>query len=306
MICDRRTSCQCGRPAREGARESIPSFAFDPSDPWTVTFQTGLERAELSGRRVYEVGVGSGTNVLFMLRHCAASLVLGSDLDPRLPVLAKKLVTETAPDLTDRFRPIEGSVSLIDVPAAMAEVAVADVVVGCLPQVPDPHDAMYAQFRSAQLQTAAASGHQVDDHVAHYYPWTAFNDYPFNSVGLGLIDALLGKVRACAPRAQVVLNLGCRIGRDVLLQVFRANGYRPEELASCIVRQDEHTDISFFAALEAAMHGTGYEKDFVCEFYADAEARFPLSASEAKERLDADPTAPVFHEICVLRGNPQT
>jgi hypothetical protein len=289
----------------DAACESIPSFAFNPSDPWTLTFQVGLKRAELSGRHVYEVGVGSGTNVAFMLRHCAASLVMGSDLDPRLPVLAQRRVAEVAPDLLDRFRPIQGSVNLIDIPAAMAEVTVADVVVGCLPQVPDPEDAMYAQFHVAQLKTAAGAGQRVDDHMAHYYPWVAFNDYPFNAVGLGLIEALLRKVRSCAPHAQVVLNLGCRIGKDILLKLFRSNGYRAEELASRIVRQSERTNISFFVALEAATQGTGYEKDFVCEFYADPDGRFPISASEAKERLDADPTTLVFHEICVLRGHPQ-
>jgi len=287
------------------ACEPIPSFAFDPLDPWTVTFQLGLERAELKGRSVYEVGVGTGTNVAFMLRRCAASLVMGSDLDPRLAVLAKKTVAAVAPDLLDRFHPIQGSVNLIDLPAATAQVTAADVVVGCLPQVPDPDDVMYARFHVAQLKRAADAGRRVDDHIAHYYPWTPFNDYPYNAVGLGLIEALLRKVRSCAPRTQVVLNLGCRIGKDILLTLFRSNGYRPEELASRIVPQSACTDISFFAALEAAMCGTGYEKDFRCAFYADAEGRFPISASEAKERLDADPAAPVFHEICVLRGHPQ-
>src|SRR5215470_10571282 len=285
--------------------ETIPSFAFDAADPWTVTFQAGLERAELTGRRVYEVGIGSGANVAVMLRRCAASLVMGSDLDPRLPVLAQQLVTEVAPDLLDRFRPIQGSVNLIDIPAAMAEVTVADVVVGCLPQVPDPDDAMYTRFHNAQLKTAVDTGRRVDDHMAHYYSWAAFNDYPFNAVGLGLIEALLRRVKSCAPHAQVVLNLGCRIGKEVVLKLFRSNGYRPEELASSIVRQSDRTDISFFVALEVAMRGTGYEKDFVCEFYTDSEGRFPISASAAKEQQDADPAAPVFHEICVLRGHPQ-
>ncbi|GFE12737.1 hypothetical protein Sgleb_07840 [Streptomyces glebosus] len=291
-------------PTLDDARASMPSFAFDPFDPWTVTFQAGLECAGLSGRRVYEVGVGSGTNVLFMLRDCAASLVLGSDLDPRLPVLAQQVVTEVAPGLADRFRPIQGSVSLVNGPAARAEVPLADVVVACLPQVPDPEDTMYARFRGAQLPTAAGAGPRVDDHVAHYYPWAEFNDHPFNAVGLGLIEALLSQVRAYAPRAEVVLNLAGRIGRDSLLRLLRAHHYRPEELASRIVRQDESTDISFFRALEAAMRGTGGEKDFACEFYADPEGRTPLSARAAGELLDADPTAPVYHEICVLRGHP--
>lgn len=290
----------------DDGREPIPSFAFDPADPWTVTFQAGLSRAELTGRRVYEVGVGSGTNVAFMLRQCAASLVMGSDLDPRLPELAQRLVTEVAPDLLDRFRPIQGSVNLIDIPAAMDEVAVADVVVGCLPQVPDPDDAMYARFHTDQLKTEVGGGRRADDHMAHYYPWAAFDDYPFNAVGLGLIEALLRRVRSCAPRAQVVLNLGCRVGKDVLLKLFRANGYQPEELASRIVRQSECTDISFFVALEATMRGTSYERDFTCDFYADPAGRFPISAGVARERLHADPALPVFHEISVLSGHPRS
>lgn len=293
-------------PLRDDARPPVPSFAFDPSDPWTQTFQEGLERAGLRGRRIYEVGVGSGANVLFMLRACAASLVTASDLDPRLPEIAHKLLTDTAPELADRFRPVHGPVSLLDVPAAVVEAAAADVVVGCLPQVPDPYDAMYARFRTAQLATADRADERVDDHVAHYYPWAAFNHHPFNSVGMGLIEALLTQVRTCAPRAEVVLNLGCRIGKATLLQVFRSHGYRPEELASRIVRQHAGTDISFFVALEAAMRGTGYEQEVLCEFYADPEGRVALSAHQARALLDTDPAAPVFHEICVLRGHPQT
>jgi hypothetical protein len=288
----------------DSAAGAVPSFVFDPTDPWTTTFQTGLQRAELNGRRVYEVGIGTGTNVAFMLQRCSVSLVLGSDLDPRLPVLAQRLVGEAVPDLLDRFRPISGSVNLIDTPVARAEVAVADVVVGCLPQVPDPEDAMYLGFHAAQLKTGVRAFPRTDDHIAHYYPWTAFNDYPFNSVGLGLIEALLRRIKSCAPNAQVVLMFGCRVGKDALLRLFRANGYRPEQLVSRIVRQNERTDISFFVALEASMRGTGYERDFVCEFYADPAGEEPISASAARDLLAVDPTASIYHEICVLRGHP--
>jgi hypothetical protein len=287
------------------APQPVPSYAFDPADPWTLTFQEGLARAGLRGRRVYEVGVGSGANVLFMLRTCAASQVAGSDLDHRLPELARDLLTRTAPELADRFRPVHGPVSLLDVPEAVLEAAAADVIVGCLPQVPDPYDPLYARFQTAQLRTAASPGDRVDDHVAHYYPWTAFNDHPFNSVGMGLIEALLTRLKAVAPQAEVVLNLGCRIGKATLVQVLRSYGYRTDELASRIVRQHAGTDISFFVALETAMRGTGYERDVRCEFYADPEGRSQLSARQAKALLDTDPDAPVYHEICVLRGHPQ-
>jgi hypothetical protein len=300
-----KTAQSAGTVAGDPARQAIPGFAFDPADPWTMTFQAGLRHAGLSGKRVYEVGIGSGTNVLFMLRDCAASSVHGSDLDPRLPMLTQRLVTEFAPDLADRVRLIQGSVSLLDAPPAMEAAAVADVIVACLPQVPDPREATCAQFHAVQLKTLAGSEQQcMDDHMAHYYPWGAFNDYPFNSVGLGLIEALLSSARSYAPQAQVILTLGCRIGKSVLARLFRSSNYQPEVLVSRIVKQDERTDISFFVALEAAMRGTGYEKDLECEFYADPEGRFRISASEAKARLDVGPAVPVFHEVCVMRGHP--
>ncbi|MBB6254545.1 class I SAM-dependent methyltransferase [Nitrospirillum iridis] len=293
------------RPAwREDLDGAAPSFAFDPSDSWTVAFQAGLARAELSGRRVYEVGIGTGTNMAFMLQHCAAAFVSGSDLDPRLPAFARRFIGRMAPELLDRFRLIAGSVNLIDTPAAMAEVSAADVVVGCLPQVPDCEDEMYEAFHLAQLERPAGSSQRAADHIAHYYPWARFNDYPFNSVGLGLNEALLRRVRRCAPHAQVILNFGCRIGKGVLLNLFKSNGYRPEELASRIVRHHDGTSISFFVALEAAMRGTGYERDFRCEFYTDPSGATVIPASEAQERLDIDPTTPLYHEICVLRGHP--
>jgi SAM-dependent methyltransferase len=293
-----------GTLADNNARQAIPSFAFDPADPWTMTFQAGLRRAGLSGKRVYEVGIGSGTNVVFMLRDCAASSVYGSDLDPRLPMLTQRLVAEVAPDLADRVQLIQGSVSLLDAPPAMAAAAVADVIVACLPQVPDPREAMYTQFHAVQLKTLADSKQYIDDHMAHYYPWEAFNDYPFNSVGLGLIEALLSSARSYAPQAQVILILGCRIGKSVLIRLFQSSHYQSEVLVSRIVKQDERTDISFFVALEAAIRGTAYEKDFGCEFYADPEGRCRISASEAKARLAVGPAAPVFHEVCVMRGHP--
>jgi hypothetical protein len=283
---------------------SVPSFAFDPSDAWTETFQAGLRRAALRGRKVYEVGVGSGTNVVFMLQQCCASQVSGSDLDPRLTTLAEQLVTAAIPDLADRFHPIPGAVNLIDTQTAMEQVASSDVVVACLPQVPDPDDAMYAAFSITQLRNSQSSPPKAADHIAHYYPWASFNEFPFNSVGLGLNEALLRRVRAIAPSAEVVLNFGCRMGKENLLRLFRANGYQPEVLASCIVRQHEGTVISFYVALEAALRDTGFECELVCEFYTDPGGTVPISACKARDLLISDPSSALYHEVCVVRGLP--
>ncbi|MEP1396012.1 MAG: hypothetical protein ABJL00_13360 [Roseibium sp.] len=290
----------------DGVSPEVPDFAFDPTDPWTETFQKGLERAGLSGKRIYEVGIGTGTNVAFLLRMCGASHVSGSDLDPRLVNLAERNVRSLAPEEADLFHPVRGAVSLIDTDEARAMIAGTDVIIACLPQVGDPGDRRLTAFREAQAVALPESAEgQADDHIAHYYPWAAFDEYPFNSVGLGLNEALLRRIRDHAPAAQVIMNFGCRIGTGIIFEMFEANGFRPEKLYSQIVRQDAGTDISFFVMLEKALKGTGLEKDLVCAFFADEKADRPLSASQAQDLLDRDPDAALFHEVCVIRAVPR-
>ncbi|MCQ0987058.1 hypothetical protein [Jiella marina] len=282
-----------------------PSFAFNPTDPWTQTFQRGLELAGLKGKKVYEVGIGTGINAAFLLRQCEAAEVYGSDLDPRLVELAERNVRSLAPEQADRFHPVKGPVSLIDTDEAHARIAQSDVVIGCLPQVGDPTDPHLSAFREAQsVPLAETAEAKAEDHIAHYYPWAMFDTYPFNSVGLGLNEALLQRVRKHAPEADVVMNFGCRIGTRIIMEMFEANGYAPRLLHSQIVRQDVGTDISFFVTLEKALKGTGVEGDFVCEFFADEKGETPLSAREAQQLLDQDPQTPIYHLVGVIHGKP--
>lgn len=287
------------------ASPTVPSFAFDPKDPWTNTFQRGLQQAGLTGKNTYEVGIGTGINAAYLLKRCGAAKVSGSDLDPRLAELAETNVNQLAPDLAHRFHPVKGIVSLIDTTEARAAVATADAVIASLPQVGEPMDHRVAMIREHLSVPLADSAKQcADDHIAHYYPWSLFDDNPFNAVGLGLNEALLKRVRKHAPRAQVILNFGSRVGTEVIFNCFAANGYQPEKLSSQIVKQHKGTDISFFVSLEKTLQQSAFDKDFQCDFYADPEASQPLSACEAQARLDEDPDAPVFHEVCVIRGKP--
>ncbi len=288
-----------------GVTPHSPGYAFDPSDPWTRTFQIALERAGLKGRTVYEVGMGTGVNAAFLLRMCGAKRVAGSDLDPRMAKLAERNVFSLAPQEAHRFHPVPGAVSLVDDPQALAEVERADAIIGCLPQVADPGCPRFGAFRrAARTELPDGADLREDDHIAHYYPWGAFEDFPFNSVGLGLNEALLRRLRSCAPKADVILNFGARIGVPVLFDLFEANGYRPEKLHSQIVTQHAGTDISFFVALERSLKDTGFDSAFACAFYADPEGRDRISASEAQARMDADGSAAIHHEVCTIRGRP--
>ncbi len=288
-----------------GLSPEAPDFAFDPGDPWTRTFQMGLERANLQGKTVYEVGIGTGVNVAFVLRMCGVSTVFGSDLDPRLVELAERNIHSLSPEHAEQFQPVKGAVSLVDTEEARAKIAQTDVVIACLPQVGDPDDSRLAAFREAQsVPLASGVDERAEDHIAHYYPWAMFDEYPFNAVGLGLNEALLRRIREHAPKAEVVMNFGCRIGTAIIFDFFRANGFEPEKLASQMVRQDAGTDISFFVALEKALTGTGLEKDFVCEFFADEKGDMPLSACEAQNLSEQNPDVALYHEVCVIRGRP--
>ncbi|MEL6520986.1 MAG: class I SAM-dependent methyltransferase [Pseudomonadota bacterium] len=283
----------------------VPDFAFDPSDPWTETFQEGLRRAELSGKRVYEVGLGTGMNAVFLLRTVGASAVSGSDLDPRLAELAARNVQALLPSDAHRFQPVLGAVSLIDTDAARAKVARTDTVIACLPQVTCPKDEKFAVFREAHdIEIGEGAQNKSADHIAHYYPWEIFDCLPFNAVGLGLNEALLRRVRVAAPKAELVMNFGARIPKETICAMFEANGYAPELLHSRIVEQDAGTDISFFVTLETAMQGTGLEQDLVCAFFADADGKVPLSARAAQQQQEIAPEKPLYHEVCVIRAKP--
>ena len=290
---------------KQKAAPEAPDFAFDPEDPWTQTFQMGLKRANLVGKTVYEVGVGTGINVAFILRTCGVACVYGSDLDPRLIELAERNLLSLSSQHAEHFQPVQGSVSLVDTDEARTKVANADVVIACIPQVGDPSDPRLTAFREAQsVALPEGADMQSEDHIAHYYPWTTFDEYPYNAVGLGLNEALLRRIREHSPKAEVVINFGCRIGTDIIFECFEANGYQPEKLASQIVRQDDGTDISFFVALEKTMNGTGLEKQLICKFYADEDGKMPLSACEGQRLIDKDPHVDLYHEVSVIRGTP--
>lgn len=291
--------------AEPASSPDVPDFAFDPTDPWTKTFQEGLRRANLTGKRVYEVGIGTGMNAVFLLREIGASSVSGSDLDPRLARLSAKNIEELAPGHAHRFHPVEGSVSLIDTDAARAEIARSDTVIACLPQVISPDDEKFSEFRKSQgVEYGDEELDKSADHIAHYYPWEIFDCLPFNAVGLGLNEALLRRIKVSAPKTELIMNFGARIPKETIFAMFVANGYAPQVLFSKIVKQDVGTDISFFVTLEAAMQGTGMEQDFVCTFFGDAEGKVPLSALEAQQQQEEAPETPLYHEVCVIRGKP--
>ena len=281
-----------------------PNYAFDPNDPWTKVFQEGLARANLQNKSVYEVGLGTGANVAYLLAECNASHVSGSDVDKRLTELASKNLFGLYPEYADKFEPIFGSISLINNPKSRKWISNADAIVACLPQVGDPYDErlsrIYREFRTIHTVSDPIN----DDHYAHYYPWSEFDSFPYNAVGLGLNQALLEQIKECAPETEIILNFGCRIGIDVIEDFFIANGYIPDVLSSQVVRQHRNTKLEFFVALEQALWGTDFEGKFSCEFFKDSDANKRITAEEAYNLQAIGSDTPLYHKVCVVRGIP--
>ena len=282
---------------------SLPDFVFDPGDDWTRVFQEGLSRLSLSRKNVYEVGLGSGSNVAFLLNRCSASRVAGSDIDARVVRSASANVKRWAPEQCHNFAPINGSVDLLDSAEARAAASNSDFIIGSIPQVIDV-GIFNGKICGDQEQEAKGSRPpRLPDHIAHYYDGTRFEDYPFNAIGQGLNEALLRQAREVAPHAEVILVLSGRVGPELLLQLFRDNGYRPEVVYEEIVPQCPKTSISFFVELEAGVRDPTPFWQFNGCFYADPEGKEQLSAAGAQKRRDAVPSAqPVYHKLYVIKG----
>ena len=238
-------------PLRRKAGTKLPYLLLLPALAFLGTSATELLLLVL----VFVVAVG--LILVWLQGKRLASQVHGLErlgaLD-RLVELAERNVRSLAPEEAGQFHPIKGAVSLIDTDEAHAQIAQTDVVIGCLPQVGDPGDKRLAAFREAQsVELSEGADVKADDHIAHYYPWEAFDKYPFNSVGLGLNEALLQRLREHAPQAQVVMNFGCRIGTGIIFGSLLASTGLAETIGTAASRNLPVTNVLAITAFSTVL-----------------------------------------------------
>jgi hypothetical protein len=101
-----------------------------------------------------------------------------------------------------------------------------------------------------------------------------------------------------------VLNLSGRVSLPLLLQLFRANGYRPEIIYDEMIPQCPKTSISFFVERETSLKDSDRFRDFTGCFFGDPEGNERLSAVRAEQRRRAGGAASsVYHRLYVIRGS---
>jgi len=254
----------------------IPEYAFHP-DQWSKAFLRGLSRLDVEGKNVAEIGVGTGVNVIYLLRTGRPRSIHFSDKDARLAPLALENITKVlSPSEYDgKVFPKTGERDLADWCENFHQKI--DLVYACIPQVILPH----------------GSSINDGDNLAHYYESGKY-DSDLHLYGLGLNDVLLAQAREFLPQGgSAVLNLGGRPGRKKLENLFRKNGFHPELIHQEMIAQHTGTSLDSLCALETA---TGH--DF--EFFADEDGKEPLNALAAEERRANG--IPVFHRIYVYQG----
>ncbi len=252
---------------------AIPDWAFVP-DEWSTAFLRGLLALAPSweGKRIWEVGVGTGINLLVLHpRVRGAPVWYFSDFDERCVPLAVENLSRRN---REQLFPLHGKWDLLTPNGG--ESPDADIIFACIPQVP------------------MEMGLEVGDALAHYYCPERYPNSHLHPCGLGLVEALLQQARGVlSRRGEVVLNLGGRPGLRRLRSMFADNGYRPRVVHEEVIPQHAGTSLKALAALE----GNGHE-DF--EFFVEPDGTSPICAYTAEARRVTD--LPVYHKIYVIAG----
>jgi methylase of polypeptide subunit release factors len=256
----------------------VPEWAFRP-DHWNTTFLRGLMAVseDFASARLWEVGVGTGINLVALSDRVPDATWYFSDYNPDCVSLASSNLRAAGVDCSS-YNPLEGRRNLVYAEVGQTAAPRVDVVFGCLPQVPTTQDLSEA------------------DRIAHYYDPSMFPCSRRQACGLALNEALLTAARGVLlPKGKVILNLSGRAGERRLHDMFRECGYSPRVLYETIVPQHAATSLKSLATIESKDQG-GPE----FEFFADPEARMPLSAGDAEvRRYNGDP---VYHKIFVIEG----
>lgn len=263
----------------------LPSI-FAP-EVWSYTFLEGLLQKplhEYAGKRLIELGTGSGWVSLALLRLTRSEHILGLDLNPEAVVMARvnallnSFDAAGRPDadrLYERFSAQESDL----LAAPRARHWTADFVLGCIPQV------------IATAGEASDSARLYD--LSNYFAAQGLVEDKF---GLGLnARALREALSSLRPGGSVILNLAGRPGPAVVAHMFERRGYRPRVLWQARVEQAADTNIAPLVELEE-QSGKLFAYHLHRSSLESISARLALAAQQSGLLI--------YHELQVIEGKP--
>lgn len=238
---------------------------FLPDVSWGGTFATGLQKCNLAGTIVAEIGAGCGINMagLMLSKNKPASFT-GADYAVS--------AVDASRWLADREN-IDAQILQSDLLKSFSdgELRRVDYIIACIPQVP------------------RQPGHITNDRDhSDYYESRGVEE---DEYGLGLIASLLDEAASRAPQATLILNIANRPGGERIQAMFARHGYNTDIVHKAVVQQDPTTSLMSLAEIECR---TGL--DF--HFYADQSAQIHIGAVAAEENRKSG--QPVYHNLHVL------
>jgi len=260
----------------------LPPSIFAP-EAWAYTFLEGLLKVpldEYGGKRLVEVGTGSGWICIALAKFTRLSRIHGVDLNPHAPWVA----TCNAWLNGDEQLVARLSFAESDLLLGLPEEGAWDFIVGCIPQV----------LRTEGLPEAPADA----DPEALYdlSNYAALQNVYEDHFGLGLIARLLDEApERLAPAGRLLLNLAGRPGRPIIERMFTRRGFSTQVRVARRVMQAADTDIRPLVALEQRT-----QREF--EFFMEAHSPEPLRAATALGWLQAG--HPIWHEVAVWEAQP--
>ncbi|HWN69704.1 MAG TPA: aminotransferase class I/II-fold pyridoxal phosphate-dependent enzyme, partial [Haliangium sp.] len=261
---------------------------FAPEE-WAFTFLEGLLEVpldEYDGKRLVEVGSGSGWICIALARFTRLERLVGLDLNPQAAAVATCNAWLNG-DEALAARLAFGTSDLID---ALSEDERWDFVIGCIPQV------LRAEGPPPAPDIVSAAGEAGGGEQALYdlSNYTTMQNVYEDSFGLGLIARLLDEVpERFAPAGRCLLNLAGRPGRAIIERMFSRRGFGADVLFARRVMQAADTDIRPLVALERRT-----EREF--EFFIEAHSPEPICAETALGLLEAG--QPIWHEVAVWQA----
>lgn len=282
-------------PGREKPLRLLLHRAVFSPEEWAKTFAEGLlkEPQLFSGRKLAELGTGSGWISLLLLKRTLADEILGLDINPIAVMIArlnaflngtasngKAIKCEAGAPIFKAFDARESD--LLGEP--LSRKATFDHIIGCIPQVlhPDPSKLASTPKEFSEKDLYDLSNYCFQQGILE------------DKFGLPLIARALEEAQLCLnPGGKVILILGGRPGPQAIDAMFRRRGWEPRLIWSRRIQQADDTDLCSLVEIER-IHNLRFH------FFLSRESQLSVSAETAMRVLGEQ--QPVHHDLLVYQA----
>jgi len=271
---------------------------FSP-ELWGRTFAEGLlkSKEQFHGKKIVEIGTGSGWISILLMLVTDVREILGLDLNPVACLLARLNVwlNGTTDDgeyiLSRAGEPIVKAlrVEVSDLLGCVLERReMFDHVIGCIPQVLHPNPVDGDGLSSAGAEPMSAK--ELYDLSNYCFEQGILED----RFGLPLIARALEQSQLCLNAGgRITLVLGGRPGRQAIEGMFDRRGYDSKLVWMRRIQQADDTDLASLVELER-------QHDIRFHFFMSRDSSQSVSAETAVKLLRTGRT--IYHDLLVYQA----